>query len=271
MNVQEEDTLEYISIENIFINPNQPRKTFGIEELEDLAQSIKEVGIIHPPLVRRLPIENHFELISGERRLRAAKLAGMDSIPVIITTNNSCLSAQQALIENVQRVDLNPIEISKALKGLSEKFGYTQEELAQKIGKKRSTVTNYLRLLALPKPIQESLCTLKISMGHAKAILSLNDFDQQIWLFERILRDDLSVREAEKAAQKIENKSKKKNLSYETRDFYLEELAKKVQEKLGTKVNILGKGKKGRIFIDYYNYDDLDRLLNLIGIHGKDS
>lgn len=267
MHTQEEDTLEYISIDNIFYNPNQPRKNFDVEEIQDLSLSIKEVGIIHPPLVRRLGIENHYELIAGERRLRAAKLAGMSSIPVIITSNPTAMSAQQALIENVQRVDLNPLEISKALKSLSDKFGYTQEELAQKIGKKRSTVTNYLRLLALPKVVQESINSLKISMGHAKAILSLNDFDQQIWLYERILRDELSVREAEKAAQKIEGKSKKKNLSYETRDFHLEQLAGKIQERLGTKVNILGKGKKGRIFIDYYNYDDLDRLLNLLGVN----
>lgn len=254
-----------IEIERISVNPFQPRRHFSLEELEELAASIRAVGLIHPPLVRPLD-ENHYELVSGERRFRAAQLAGLIKVPVIIRQSSHSLSAQAALIENIQRVDLNPIEIAKALRLLIEEFQFSQEELALRIGKKRSTVSNYMRLLSLPKNIQDSLSKNLISMGHAKAVLSLEGFEKQNLLHELILRDDLTVREAEEAALRIAEKAKKKMLTYVNRDFFLEQLAEKVQQKLGTKVAIQGKGKKGRISIDYYNLDDLDRLLALFGV-----
>lgn len=260
------DEIKEIDIEKITINPFQPRRHFSSTELEELAASIVSVGLIHPPTVR--PIENgeRFEIISGERRYRASKLAGLTKIPVIVRQVSNTLSAQAALIENIQRVDLNPIEIAKALRSLIEQFDFNQDDLSQRVGKKRSTVANYLRLLSLPKSIQESVSSDLISMGHAKAILSLEGFEKQNLLYEIVLRDGLNVRETEDAALRISEKAKKKNLVYVTRDFYLEQIAEKIQARLGTKVTIQGKGKRGRISINYYNLDDLDRLLAIFGV-----
>lgn len=255
-------TIIKINLNSIRLNPNQPRKTFDPQELKELAQSIQAVGLIHPPLVRQLNAEE-YELISGERRYQACKLAGLAEIPVYLRASTLNDSAEMALIENIQRVDLNPIEIALALRQLSEELHYTQEELAVRIGKKRSTVANYLRLLTLPKNIQQGILSSLITMGHAKAILALEGAEKQNLLYELILRDNLSVREAEDASLRINKKSKRKTLVYQDRNFYLEQLAEKIQAKLGTKVHIQGKGKRGRISIDYYNYNDLDRLLAL--------
>jgi ParB family chromosome partitioning protein len=255
-----------VPLANIRLNPHQPRKVFDENELWSLMQSIEAVGIIHPPLVRMLEgQEGFYELISGERRYQASKLAGLKAIPVHIKNSNQQAVAEMALIENIQRVDLNPIEIAKALEQLIKDFHFSQQTLADRIGKKRSTVANYLRLLALPQNIQQSILNASITMGHAKAILSLENPDHQQLLHELILRDDLSVRASEEASLRIATKSKTKKLSYETRDFFLEQLSQRLQASLGTKVHILGKGKRGRICIDYYSYDDLDRLLQIFG------
>ncbi|WP_068467705.1 ParB/RepB/Spo0J family partition protein [Candidatus Protochlamydia phocaeensis] len=260
------DELREVALTQISVNPYQPRRDFKREDLEELAQSIKAVGLLHPPLVRPLPDSEGYELISGERRYRAAQLAGLSSIPVFIRQTSCSLSAQAALIENIQRVDLNPLEIAKALKRLMLEFDFNQDRLAQRVGKKRSTIANYLRLLSLPVAIQDSILKEKITMGHAKAILALEEEDKQQLLHDLIIRDQLNVREAEQAAARIGEKAKKQQLTYVTRDFYLEQLAEKLQHRLGTKVSIQGKGKKGRISIDYYNLDDLDRLLHLFGL-----
>lgn len=263
MDVTEE--LVEVGIETIALNPFQPRREFSEEELEELSLSIKKVGLIHPPVVRRLD-NGTYELISGERRFRACKLVGTNKIKVVVRSSSNQLSAEAALIENIQRVDLNALEIAKALKFLTVEFGLSQDALASRLGKKRSTITNYLRLLTLPNNIQESILADLISMGHAKAILSLTTLESQNLLHELILRDGLSVRDAEKQASRISEKVKKQKLTYVSRDFYLEELSEKIQKKLGTKVFIQGKGKRGRIMIDYYNLDDLDRLLSLFGV-----
>lgn len=263
-----QEELKEVPVEKIGVNPFQPRRFFAQQELEELAASIKAVGLLHPPTVR--PVANgFFEIISGERRFRACQLAGLTKIPVVIRFINDSISAQAALIENIQRVDLNPIEIAKALRSLIQEFGLNQDDLAIRIGKKRSTVANYLRLLALPKNIQDSVSKDIITMGHAKAILSLEGFEKQNLLHELILRDDLTVRETEEAATRISQKAKKQTLVYAPRDFYLEQLAEKIQRRLGTKVMIQGKGKRGRISIDYYNLDDLDRLLDLFGVNDE--
>jgi ParB family chromosome partitioning protein len=260
------DDLREVLLSQIQINPYQPRREFKKEELQELADSIKAVGIIHPPLVRMLGDSEKYELIAGERRFRASQIACLKSIPVLVRKTSYAQSAQAALIENIQRIDLNPLEIAKALKQLMDDFNFSQERLSQQIGKKRSTVANYLRLLTLPMTIQTSIWQGAISMGHAKAILALESEDKQKLLHDLILRDTLNVREAEQAAARINQKAKKQQLSYVTRDFYLEQLAEKIQQNLGTKVVIQGKGKKGRISIDYYNLDDLDRLLDIFGI-----
>lgn len=267
---QVKEELRVVDVNKISVNPYQPRREFDQAELEDLAQSIKILGLLHPPLVRSLPDTDEFELISGERRYRASRLAGLKQIPVVVRNTTYTLSAQAALVENIQRVDLNPLEISKAIRRLMIEFNFSQDDLANRLGKKRSTVANYLRLLSLPIHIQEGLLKERITMGHAKAILSLEGSEKQNLLYEIVLRDDLNVRETEKAALRINEKSKKNKLKYATRDFYLEGLAEKIQERLGTKVIIQSKGKKGRLCIDYYNYDDLDRLLDLFGVNQTD-
>jgi ParB family chromosome partitioning protein len=228
-----------------------------------LSQSIQAVGIIHPPAVRPKP-DGTFELISGERRFRACQLAGFEKIPVVVKDSSHSISAQAALIENIQRVDLNPLEVAKALRSLIEQFDFDQDALAARIGKKRSTVSHYLRLLGLPKAIQDGVSSGTITMGHAKAVLSLEGFEKQNLLYEMIVRDDLSVREAEEAATRVSQKAKKQKLVYANRDFYLEQIAERLQQALGTKVQVQGKGKRGRVSIDYYNLDDLDRIIALL-------
>lgn len=255
-----------VPIELIKTSPYQPRRHFQPEDLEDLAASIKSIGLIHPPVVRPDGDGQGYELIAGERRLRASILAGFKRIPVLVRFSESSHSAQAALIENIQRVDLNPLEIAKALKELMTEFGWNQEELGRRVGKKRSTVANYLRLLTLPQCIQDSIYEGRISMGHAKAILSVNGVEKQMLIHELILKGDLTVRQAEETARRIEEKDQKQGLVYAEKDFYLDFLADKIQAHLGTKVTIQGKGKTGNIVIDYYSLDDLDRLLQLWGI-----
>jgi ParB family transcriptional regulator, chromosome partitioning protein len=260
------EKLMEVSLDMIEVNRFQPRRHFSAEELHELAQSIKSVGLIHPPTVRPVEGKDTYELISGERRYRAAQLAGLKNIKVVVRSATSMASAQAALVENIQRVDLNPIEIAKAFRQLIDQFGLNQENLAETTGKKRSTIANYLRLLALPKHIQEAIEQDKITMGHAKAILSLDGYDKQNLLYEIVLRDNLNVRDTEEAAGRLSEKAQKKELVYVQRDIYLEHLNDKIQQKLGTKTTIQGSEKQGRITIHYYNLDDLDRLLQLLGV-----
>lgn len=260
------EELREIDIETISVNPYQPRRFFSQEELEELAASIKEVGLIHPPVVRPLSSPNTFELVSGERRLRAAQLAKLTKIPAIVRHGTESFSAHAALIENVQRTDLNPIEIAQALNQLSQQFNLRQEELAQKIGKKRSTIANYLRLLQLPQVIQNSVSEGTISMGHAKAILSLDSHQLQQHLFRLVLLNALSVRETEETAKKLAAQGVIKGKAAPQRNIHIDRIVEKLQQKLGSRVAIRGKGSKGRIQIDYLSLDDLDRILAFFSI-----
>lgn len=257
------EELKLVSLSDIKVNPYQPRKNFNEQELQELAQSIRTVGLLHPPLVRPLPDTSFYELISGERRFRASQLACLEAIPVYIRHVTSSISAHAALIENIQRVDLNPLEIAKALKRLTIEFGLTQEQLAQQIGKKRSTIANFLRLLTLPQVVQDGITQEKVTMGHAKAILGLNTDGKQIALYELIVRSELNVREAEREVQRMNKKDRRKDVP---RDCYLDHLANKLREKWGTNVSIQGSGQQGRISLDYYSLDDLERLLELFGL-----
>ena len=209
---------------------------------------------------------NSYELVSGERRCRAAKMAGLKTISVVVYQGNRSLAAHQALVENIQRVDLNPLEVAVALQTLMDEFSLSASEVGEQVGKKRSTVSNYLRLLELPRQIQASLQQEMITMSHAKAILSLPNEEQQMLLYREIVDNAFSVRQSEAAARRITQKSKKKRLVYNERDFYLEQLGEKIQEKLGTKVVVQGQGKKGRITIHYHNLDDLERLLEQLDV-----
>lgn len=254
-----------VPIDHLYINPHQPRQNFCQNELQELSESIKSVGVLHPPLVRRTN-ENRYELISGERRWRAAKLAGLTEITVVLREKTEDgFSAKAALIENVQRSDLNPIEIARALYALIHAHGLTQEGLAQQVGKPRSTIANYLRLLSMPEKFQSSLLNSEMTMGHAKAILSLTDPVKQLELHQLIVKEGFSVRQAERWVCQNENKNKK-NVQGQAVDPHVADLQAQMQLKLGTKVQIHNKGSVGSISIDYYSLDDLDRILAIIGI-----
>lgn len=256
--------LSLVSLNDIIINPNQPRRLFNEDELKELAESIKLNGLLQPPLVR--PIENNkFELVAGERRFRASKLAGLKEISVIVEERTTQESAKAALIENIQRVDLNPIETALAIRALMNQFSLSQEEVAEKVAKKRSTVANFLRLLSLPQIIQDDVMDGKISMGHAKVILSLEETHLQLLVHEHIMLKDLTVRECEKLIEKLQNKTLKPQIK--TRNFFIEELEDKLRDKFKTKVHITEKSKKtGQIVIDYFSLDDFDRVLQTLGI-----
>lgn len=260
-----------VSPDRIVVNPFQPRLRFVEEELQELASSIKTVGLVHPPVVRPISDSDRYELISGERRFRAAVLAGLEKIPVLIRFVTSPVSAQAALIENIQRVDLNPLEIAYALSRLMREFGLNQDQIAERIGKKRSSVANYVRLLTLPDSIQENIKSGSISMGHAKVILSVDDVDKRIILSDLILKKQLSVRETEAAAKKI-CETKRRDLRQEPKnpDRYAEALIRRIREKLGTEVTLETDGLQGRLCINFYSLDDLDRLTGLLGLSEGD-
>jgi len=257
------ETLKHILIEKIIVNPFQPRKQFCDEGIEELALSIKSIGIIQPPIVKAIAGKDQFELIAGERRVRAAKKAGLSIIPVIVKVCSHHCSAEAALIENIQRIDLNPIETAEAILSLMHKFNLKQEEVAERVGKKRSTIANYLRLLSLPKIIQEAVLKNSISMGHAKVILSLNSPEKQINLCDKIIQEHLSVRLTEKFAHLLSSPGPSSPKTQQKNDSILD-LETRLQQSLGTKVKIVEKSNQtGQLCIDYYSLDDLDRLLAL--------
>jgi ParB family chromosome partitioning protein len=260
--------VEYVPIVNLRPNPDQPRKDFNPEALEELAQSIRRKGIIQPVLVEKKG--DSFLIIAGERRYRAAQIAGLAEVPVVVRDFTEDDKLEIALIENLQREDLNPIEEAAAYKRLVDEKGLSQDEVADAVGKNRSTVANSLRLLKLPEDMQKSLVSGEITAGHARAILSvLNPSDQRI-LYARTLQDGLSVREAEFQAGEL-NKGRRPVPSREkepeqTRNLQpeLAALEQKLLDALGTKVSIRGTAKQGRIEISYFSMDDLERIFEII-------
>lgn len=251
-----------ILIKNIEANPFQPRSEFEVEALEQLAESIKEQGIIQPITVRKLGYDK-FQIISGERRFRASKLAGLSTIPAYIRIANDQAMLEMALVENIQRSDLNPLEVGISYKRLIDECNLSQEELAQRVGKKRSTVTNYMRLLKLPPQIQTALKENKITMGHARSILGLESISAQIQLYKDIIENNYSVRDTELRVSKASGSKKKKTNSY--LDPNLKALEKKFSDHLESKVTINQKSKdKGTITIEYYSIDDLNRLSSFL-------
>jgi ParB family transcriptional regulator, chromosome partitioning protein len=249
-----------IEVDKIVPNEYQPRKTFQNESLKELASSIKEHGVIQPVIVHR--IGTNYGLVAGERRWRAARLAGLKTIPALVKEATKRELIEQALIENIQREDLNPLEAAEAYKRLQDEFKLTQEDLARRVGKERSTITNYLRILGLPKELKQGLANGALSMGHAKALLSLERVRDQIQAAAAIITKGLSVREAEALANRLKNpaKEKKSRQSHE-----LKALEEKLKKALGTKVSIAAKAKGGKIVIEYYTAEDLDRILEKIG------
>jgi len=248
-----------LALDKIVPNEYQPRKYFDDEKLKELAASIKEQGVIQPIIVHRAG--GGYELIAGERRWRASRLAGLKTIPALVKEATKRELLEMALIENIQREDLNPIESAEAYKRLQDEFKLTQEDLAKRVGKERSTVTNFLRILNLSKEIKHDLAIGNLSMGHAKALLSLERVRDQAQVAALIVKKGLSVREAEAHAARIKNppKEKKARLSHD-----LKAIEEKLKKSLGTKVSIAAKTKGGKIVIDYYSDEDLDRILEKI-------
>lgn len=254
-----------IPVDHIRANPHQPRKDFNEEALAELSDSIKKHGIIQPITVRYLG-QKRFELISGERRLRASKLAGMDEIPAYIREVNDEQLIAFALIENIQREELNPLEIAFGYKRLMEECEYTQGEVAERVGKNRTTVTNMMRLLQLPDFIQAALRDEKISMGHARSLINIKDQKDQKKALDNIVKKSLSVRQTEEFVKKLDKKNEQSTSSKkkkETSTPFIDEIEKRLRNNFSTKVNIKQKRKGGEIRIEYYSNDDLERLLQL--------
>ncbi len=265
-----------VPLNRIQTNPNQPRKDFQTEALEELASSIREKGIIQPILVERSE-EGGFVIIAGERRFRAARMAGLEEIPVFVKNYTEQEKLEIALIENIQRTDLTPMEEARAYARLMESGDYTQEELAGRVGKQRSTIANSLRLMKLPEPIQVLVEKGQITPGHARAILSLEKAADQNSLAEEILVNSLSVRGAERRAEEMrlgkalvqketEKPQPKKTPEDSAQENYAEwkDLANQLMEKLGTKVRLRGTQDGGTVEIQFYSLDDLNRLSDLL-------
>lgn len=250
-----------VPIEHIRANPNQPRKEFDEERLEELAESLKTHGLIQPITVRYIG-EKRFELISGERRLRAAKLAGIPEIPAYIREADDEQSMAFALIENIQREDLNPLEVAMAYKRLVVEFEYTQAEVANRVGKNRTTVTNMMRLLHLPDFIQTALIGNEITIGHARALITIEDKKAQSALLDKIIKQGWNVRQVEDAVRDLTSPSNKKTSKKKqvTNPFY-DEISSRLRRTFSTKVNVKPKAKGGEISIEYYSEEDLERIL----------
>jgi len=251
-----------LDISKIIPNPRQPRKSFDSAKLAELALSIKEQGVTSPVLVRKKG--GQFELVAGERRLRATKKAGIATIPAIIKDFTDEQSLEIAIVENLQREDLNPIEEALAYKALSLDFKLTHDQIAKKVGKDRSTVSNTVRLLDLPKEIRDSIASGQINTGHARPLLTIQGRDRQIGAWKQILKASMTVRDVESVLGSKEKKkqrfSKKTSLSPQ-----LAEVQEKLMHSLGTKVEIRGDEKKGKIQVSYFSQEDLERIAEKVG------
>lgn len=257
-------TIVNIELAKVVPNPRQPRTVFAKENLQELADSIKEQGVIEPILTRMR--DGKYELIAGERRWRAARLAGLAIIPSIIKDFTDEQSLEIALIENLQREDLNPMDEAEGYAMLMKEFNLTQEKVAKKVGKDRSTVANMLRVLSLPEKIKESLRSEQISVGHARALLALGDAEKQLEAWKKIISSKLNVRDIEvlvSGGKKAAPRKGGRKRAY-TKNAELNALVEKLTTFLGTKVKILGTPDRGRIEIDYYSKEDLERILEVI-------
>lgn len=252
-------------IEELRPHANQPRKNFNDAKLAELAASVKEKGIIQPLVVRRLA--DHYQIIAGERRWRAAQKAGLGKVPVVIQDVSEDWALEMALIENVQREDLNPIEEAEAYQYLISAFDLSQEEVAKRVGKERPTVANALRLLKLPDAIRLDLVEGRLSMGHARALLALTEEEDMAEAAQQVIGKKLSVRETEKLVKKIKDfDGRKPKTAKKEIDPNLETLANAITQRLGAKTRVMPQGRGGRIEVGYQDLDDLDRLLDLLGV-----
>ena len=252
------EQIVYLALSAIGVNPYQPRRVFDNEALRELADSFKAKGIIQPILVRRLG-DGQFQLIAGERRLRAAKLAGLGKIPAIVRAASDAESMEIALIENLQRKDLNPIEAAKAFQRLMKEFGLTQEELSARIAKERSSIANTVRLLSLPSEVQTWVEEAQLSLGHAKVLMALTNPEEQIRLGRKVVKARLSVRDLERLITPARGVKARRIGSSD-----LSPVEEQLKRKLGTKVRLIEGKVGGRILIEYYSAEELDRLVDVI-------
>ncbi len=253
-----------VPLAQIEINPFQPRAEFDKQKLSELAESIRTHGIIQPITLRRLSLQK-YQLIAGERRLKAVKMVGLESIPAFIRTANDEQMLEMALIENIQREDLNAIEISITYKRLMEECRLTQDALGQKVGKERSTINNYLRLLKLPPEIQSAIKEKKLNMGHARALITMENVDEQLMIFKEIISKSLSVRKVEELVRNIQHPKKNVKTAKVSLSPELDRIRQSLSSSLATKVNIKPKKNgQGEIIISWFTDDDLNRIIDLL-------
>ncbi|WCO02580.1 ParB/RepB/Spo0J family partition protein [Psychroserpens ponticola] len=253
-----------LDIEAIDINPFQPRTNFNEETLRELASSIRELGVIQPITVRKLEF-NKFQLVSGERRFRASKLIGLKTIPAYIRIANDQESLEMALVENIQRQDLDPIEIALSYQRLIDEIKLTQEQMSERVGKKRSTIANYLRLLKLDPIIQTGMRDGFISMGHGRAIINIEDQNIQLDIYEKIITDKLSVRDTEQLVKNFHNTNIIKSAKKEELPKYIKKGVKEFSEYFGHKINVkVSKNGKGQITIPFHSEEDFNRIKKLV-------
>ncbi len=249
-------------IDQIHPNPYQPRMRFSEAELESLSESIREQGVLQPLLVRQA--DEGFELIAGERRLRASKLAGLDRVPVVVKEISEANHLEMSIVENIHRQDLNPLEEADAYHLLMTEFDLTQEQVARRVGKKRPTVTNFLRLRQLPEAIKESILDGTLSMGHARALLGAETPAHQRAVWRDVVARDLSVRQTERMVQRLKEPNPPAGGPAPDPDgVYFGQVADDLSRQFGTKVQIRRKGRKGKVEIEFYSDEDLDRLIQL--------
>lgn len=258
--IKEDEVKKEIEIGLIDRNEGQPRKNFDEKALNELAQSIKSHGVIQPIILMKK--NNRYMIIAGERRWRAARIAGLKTIPAVIREYTDRQIAEIAIIENLQREDLNPIESAKAIQDLIDKYNLTQEEVSEKIGKSRSAVANTIRLLSLPQELITLVETGKISAGHARTLITIQNKDIQLKLAEEVHNKKLSVRELENLIKQMTKPVKHKLVK--AKSLELKDFEDKLSNKFSTKVNINGGDKKGKIIIEYYTADDLERIYNIL-------
>lgn len=269
LDVDEKDQVNEIEINKIRPNPYQPRKTFNEDHLSELMESIREHGVIQPIIVRKSL--NGYEIVAGERRWRATKALNKETIPVVVREFTDEQVMEVALIENLQREDLNPVEIATAYEKIMKKFNLTQEELALKLGKSRPNVANFLRLLQLPQSILSEVSDGKLSMGHARALITLENEKQQIEIAKEVVNKNWSVRKLEEEIKDLKNnnvsrETKNKTKKPEPDNSMMKQVEDQLRNKFKTSVKIKDGKNKGRIEIEYFNNNDLNRILEIIGI-----
>lgn len=258
----EGETIVELEIAKIDNNPNQPRKTFDPTALDELAQSIKLYGVIQPILVT--PRGDRYLIVAGERRFRASKLAEKKTIPAIIKDLSESEVKEIALLENIQRQDLNPIETARGMKELMDEYGWTQETLSERLGKSRPNIANTLRLLTLCPEVIDLIEKGKLSAGHARSLVVVTNPEVQIKLANQVMNNRLTVRDMEKAVKEVDNANKKVIKTKPTLSMELKEFINNMERRFSTKIDIKGNEKKGKIIINYYSSDDLDRIYEII-------